>query len=137
MVNYRVVSRYAGELPAKGNSRKISAGPLYSVADVLPILGSGSASIITWTKKCISDVQKLSLDDEDLLELLKLAVRSGRFRGSEWCEQKPGGPWAACDAYAVIRSEWIQTARKKMDIEYYIKFAIGKKGTILLLISCH
>ena len=137
MVNTRIVSRFTGDLPVSEFNRKIAAGPLYPEEDVLSLLNSDAESIIAWTQKCISDVQKWSLDDSDLHELVKLAVTGGRFMGSEWCKQKPGGPWAACDAYVVIRSEWVQTARREMDIEYYIKFAVGKTGAILLLISCH
>lgn len=138
MVNNRIVSRFTGALPEHGNDRKIRGGPLYPAEEVMSLLGNGgSESIITWTKKCTSDVQRWSLNDDDLFDLLGIAVYSGRFIGAEWCEQKPGGPWAACDAYSVIRKEWIPATRKEMDFEYYIKFAIGKTGKILLLVSCH
>jgi len=138
MVNNRIVSRFTGVLPENGNDRKIRGGPLYPAEEIMSLLGNdGSEPIITWTKKCTSDVQRLSLDDDDLIELVQIAVYGGRFIGAEWCEQKPGGPWAACDAYSIIRKEWIPAARKEMDFEYYIKFAIGKTGKILLLTSCH
>lgn len=137
MVNIKVISSYTGKLPVNEFDRKIVTGPLYPEEEVLSLLNSGSESIITWTRKCTADVQRLSLDDSDLFELVELAVRGGRYNGSEWCEQKPGGPWAACDAYSVIRPEWIPAAHKEMDIEYYIKFAVAKTGAILLLISCH
>jgi len=137
MVNTRVVSYFTGDLPVNDFDRKIAAGPLYPEDDVLSILNSDAESVTAWTQKCITDVQKLSLDDGDLLELVKLAVCGGRFIGSEWCKQKPGDPWAACDAYVVIRNEWVQAAHKEMDVEYYIKFAVAKTGAILLLVSCH
>ena len=47
------------------------------------------------------------------------------------------GPWAACDAYVLVRTEHLPHLRKDMECEYYIKFAIGKTGTVLLLASCH
>lgn len=139
MVNTRIVSRYTGALPVgKDDSRNIAGGPLYSAEEVLGLFENrGNGSITPWTQKCIKDIQKLELDGDDLLELIGIAVRSSRFLGSEWCQQKPGGPWAACDAYSVMRREWIPNARKEMDIEYYIKFAIGKTGQIILLVSCH
>lgn len=139
MVNTTIVSSFTSALPlGDGKSRIIPNGPLYPAADVLQLLGNGgSGSIRAWTTKCIKDLQKWSLDDDDLLGLVTTAVRSGRFRGAEWCEQNPGGSWAACDAYSVSRKEWIPAAHKEMDIEYYIKFAVGKTGNILLLISCH
>ncbi len=137
MVNNTIVSRFTGPLPVDGKCRKIAGGPLYSVVDVLSILNKRVQSVKAWTHDCIEDIQKLSLDDSDLQELLKLAVNSGRFKGAEWCQQKTGGPWAACDAYTVKRKEWIQAAHREMDIEYYIKFAVAKTGAILLLVSCH
>ena len=81
--------------------------------------------------------KKLGFGEDDLPGLIKLAVNRGRFIGAEWCQQNPDGPWAACDSYSVIRREWIDAAYKEMDMEYYIKFAIGKSGRILLLVSCH
>jgi hypothetical protein len=139
MVNTKIGSRFTGSLPVeKGADRTIPGGPLYPAHEILELLASGGSQVITtWTQKCVADVQKWSLDTDDLFQLLELAVRNGRFRGAEWCAQKPNGPWAACDAYSVIRMEWIATAHKEMNMEYYIKFAIGKTGKILLLVSCH
>ncbi len=139
MVNTRIVSRFTAPLPVgDGADRTIPGGPLYQAHEVLELLESGGSQAITpLTRKCLDDSQKWSLDKDDLLQLLKLAVRSGRFRGSEWCEKKHSGPWAACDAYSVIRMEWIAKAHKEIGMEYYIKFAIGTSGKILLLVSCH
>ena len=82
-------------------------------------------------------MQNDNLDTEDALELITLALRQGKFLDSEWCEEKPSGPWAACDAYCVYRSERIEKARKDMSIEYFVKFAIAKTGILILIISCH
>lgn len=139
MVNNRIVSRYEGELPTGAHaSREIAGGSLYPVDEILSILDAGGSDAIrTWTQKCIEDMQKWSLDDDDVHELIKIAVRGGRFIGSEWCQQNKNGPWAACDAYQVTRNEWLANARKYMDIDYYLKFAIGKLGNLLLVVSCH
>lgn len=139
MVNTRIVSRYSGKLPlGEGVSRKIPGGPLYPPSEVLALLAdSGSQAVHAWTDKCNRDIQKWSLDAEDLCELIEIAVRSGRFRGAEWCEQRPNGPWAACDAYSLVRREWMAFAHREMDMEYYIKFAVAKTGTVLLVVSCH
>ena len=139
MVNNMIVSRFTGQLPEGVSSdRKILGEPLYAAHEILELLAScGSKAIYAWSRKCNEDIQKWALDADDLLGLVELAVRSGRYIGAEWCVQKPNGPRAACDAYSVIRREWRAAAHKEKDIEYYIKFAIGKTGNILLLVSCH
>lgn len=98
---------------------------------------NGVQCINAWTKKCSADIQKLALDAGDLYGLLREAFSKGHFLGSEWCQQRPGGPWAACDAYKLFRREWVAAAHRDMDMEYYLKFAIGMTGAILLLVSCH
>lgn len=129
MVTTKIVSQYQEQ------GRKIPNGPLYPTDDVLALLNS--ESIRAWTKKCITDMEKWAIDSDDLCELTKIALHSGRFLGAEWCVQEPNGPWAACDAYQLIRKEWIPHAHREMDIEYYIKFAINKTGKVLLIVSCH
>ncbi len=139
MVTTRIVSRFSGPpSPDAALGRKISGGPLYEADEVLQLLAkAGGAAVQAWSRDCIRDVQKLELDGDDLAGLIGEAVRCGRFLGAEWCVQKPDGPWAACDAYSLRRSEWIEAAGKQMVAEYYIKFAIGKTGLLLLLASCH
>jgi hypothetical protein len=139
MVNKTIVSRFTGDLPLdEGACRKIADGPLYPAGEVLALLAeSGVQAVRAWTNKCQRDMQKWSLDTDDLCKLMEIALRSGRFRGAEWCVQRPNGPWAACDAYSPVRREWIAYARREMDMEYYIKFAIAKTGKLLLVVSCH
>ncbi len=139
MVRNIIVSQYSkGPVPAKDSCRSISGGPLYDVDSVLAVLAStDTQSLQIWTKKGLRDFRVLNLGEQDLRELLKLAVNRGRFVGSEWCAQHENGPWAACDAYSVTRREWITNARKEMDIEYYVKFSLSKSGGVLLLVSCH
>ena len=113
MVNTENVSRYKGPLPkGDADNRGIPHGPLYPADEVIGLLDSngGGNAIHAWTRKCIRDIQKWDLDEEDLLSLVESAVRNGRFTGSEWCEQSPDGPLAACDAYSVVRREWVQAA---------------------------
>lgn len=138
MVNNINLSSYVGSLPASENAgRKIMGGPLYERNQVLSVLSQGVSVISPWTRKCISDLKKYSMDHADVLELLKCALTTGIFKGSEWCVAKPGGSWAACDSYQVIRSEWVENAHKNMQFEYYVKFAIGKSGNLILTVSCH
>lgn len=139
MVNKTIVSRFTGNFPLdEGAPRKIAEGPLYPATEVLALLAeSGAQAVSAWTRKCQSDMQKWSLDTDDLCELMEIALRSGHFRGAEWCVQRPNGPWAACDAYSLVRREWVAHARREIDMEYYIKFAIAKTGKVLLVVSCH
>jgi len=140
MVNTMIVSRYAGDLPLDdGATRKIAGGPLYPADQVLGLVsGVGAAqAIVAWTKGCASDMQKWSLDAEDVCEMIRIAMKTGRFLGSEWCTQRPDGPWAACDVYSLARSEWIANAHKEMNVDYYIKFAISKTGKAVPLASVH
>lgn len=139
MVSNTIVSRFTGELPKSENGpRHIAGGPLYSAEEVRQVLDRfGAEAVKAWTRKCIDDVQKLGLDADELRELVESALGSGRFRGSEWCVQYANGPWAACDAYSLVRREWIENAHKFMDIEYYLKIAISKTGRCLLMASCH
>lgn len=139
MVSHTIVSQYSQEpVPTEGSRRGIPGGPLYDVKNVLGILANTEPrSLQIWTRKGVRDLRALNLDEQNLRELLRLAVSRGRFLGAEWCSQHENGPWAACDAYSVVRREWIINARKEMNIEYYVKFSISRSGSILLLVSCH
>ena len=138
MVNNRNVSAYQGKPPTKLADTRIyiKDGPIYSKADILALLTDESKTIF-WTRKCSVEAQKLAFDIADAQELVKLAITKGIYKKSEWCVQKPTGPWAACDSYVVFRNEWLGYARKEIRCEYYVKFAIAKSGKLLLLVSCH
>jgi len=139
MVSITIVSEYRGSPPPNmGGNRKIQGGPLYLSTHVLAILRLQDHKGITiWTQKCIRDMQNCSLNAEDVGELIQDTVQRGRFLGSEWCQQKPGGPIAACDAYSATRMEWMDSAHKEMSVEYYVKFAVAKTQKGLLVVSCH
>lgn len=139
MVNtQRNVSAYQSDPPAEGHAnRRIVGGPLYNKADVLSVLKQGDQALITWTRKCAHDLQRLAFDITDVRALIGETLSIGKYRNSEWCQQHPSGPWAACDAYQVTRMEWVHAAHKDMKFDYYVKFGIGKTGKILLIVSCH
>lgn len=140
MVNNVInVSAYQGKPPsAEGDERVyISGGPLYLVKDVEALLDAGENHTIFWTRQCKNDIQQLAYDISDVQQLIKQAITQGQYLNSEWCVQKPTGPWAACDSYRLFRDEWVEYAYKEIRYEYYIKFAIGKTGKLLLLVSCH
>ncbi len=65
-----------------------------------------------------------------------LAKDPHQYIDSEWCTNG-FGVWAACDAYEVQRREWVKTANKEMNMVYFVKFAIGKTGALVLVVSCH
>lgn len=135
MVNNKVLSRFGDFCPESGAPREIKGGPLYSTHEVIELLSPDT--VIAWTRGCQKDIQKWAFEVEDLIRLIRLAVQSGRFLKSIWCQQKPGGPWAACDSYSVWSEEWSDEAYKYLSIEYYLKFAINKTGKLILTISCH
>lgn len=136
--NFSNLSAYQGVPPSNQQTdRRIAGGPLYPKVEVQTLLDQGESILVPWTRKCKSDLQRLSWDRQDALILVQAALSGGRYHNSEWCQQQPSGPWAACDAYQLSRLEWIETAHKDMTIEYYVKFAIGKTRKLLLLVSCH
>lgn len=138
--NSNNISAYQGMPPSSAGDRRnpISGGPLYQPEEVLALLDKGDDQTVLWTRKCKNDVQVvLAYEMAEVRSLVREAITQGRYINSEWCVQKPTGPWAACDSYKIERSEWVEHAHKDMRIEYYVKFAIGKTGKILLLVSCH
>jgi hypothetical protein len=138
MVSNTIHSRFRDLPPSLSQDRKIKGGPLYATEDLLTLLAEqGSAGVIAWTRNARAELQRLNLDDEALLELIRAAITEGKYHGSEWCEQSPGGAWSACDAYQFMYREWFPAADKHIFCEYYLKLALGKSGVHLLLISCH
>lgn len=118
--------------------RQIAGGPRYDPNKVLALLNLGSSSVYLWTRESNHEVTvKLEWDLDDVAALVKAAIQNGRFIGSEWCAQKPGGPVAACDAYSLKNIEWNAAAKRDLTVEYYVKFAISLTGAILLICSCH
>jgi len=130
------VSQYEGAPPPSDDaSRRIDGGPIYTRAKMLTL--AEGACLQLWSNGSIKDAAKWNLTTVDLADLLTLALQSGRFRSSEWCRQKPNGPWAACDAYTVTRLEWNTAAHKEFEITYYFKVAVSKTGKLLLSASNH
>lgn len=133
MVNFIIVSEYSGG-PTPGDRVKIDGGPLYSLERVQGLV-SKSGSVFLWTTKCRRDVPNLGWDEDDVAELVQ-CLSLDDYKDSEWCDNGKGA-WAACDAYTIRRREWIEAARKEMTVEYFLKFAIGKTGALVLMVSCH
>ena len=90
----------------------------------------------TWTDRCDKTVYELFAGDLEAVADLLGHVRPADYRNSEWCTNGRNA-WAACDAYALRRVEWVASAGKEMGVEYFVKFAVGKTGQLVLLVSCH
>lgn len=132
------ISRFPEPVPEAAindGDRAIASTPIYDPDEVLALVGAESARF--WTRRASRDAAKWSLDISDISELIAAAIRGGRFLGAQWCQQSPDGPWAACDSWTVTRREWIEHAGKFVDPTYYLKFAISRTGTVLLIVSNH
>ena len=128
-----IISAYAGP-PAPGGKVKIFPGPLYSLERV-KALAAEQEALILWTQKCRRDIQNLHWDVTEVSDLL-LGLSSRNYIDSEWCENGKQA-WAACDAYLTQRKEWVERMRKQVSMSFFVKFAIGKTGKVVLLVSCH
>lgn len=140
MVSSLNLSLYSGSPPENTDGDlKISDGPLYDKVSVMNILNElGADSINVVTRKANRDIQRHDLDiDDGVLKLLKLALSRGKYLNSQWCEHGRGNTWSACDAYSVIESKWNDYMHDYLDTKWYIKFAIGKTGKLILIVSCH
>ena len=135
MVNFRVVSEYSHNAPTEPGRLKIVDGPLYDLARVQTLV-EDETQLLAWTPKCRKDLHKFFSGDlvevADLLQLLK----ASDYRDSEWCEDGKGSI-AACDAYTVRRMEEVIATGKRAACTYFLKFAIGKSGVLVLVVSCH
>lgn len=134
MVNFNNVSEYSKPSPLKGGGEKIIGGPLYDLAKVKLIAKDGSG-LVLWTRDCQLNVRELGWDPDDVAVLVA-RLTAANYIDSERCANGRGA-WAACDAYSVGVLEWVPTARKELRIEYFVKFAINKLGSLVLMVSCH
>ena len=134
MVTFKNLSAYEGTPPKDGESRKITGGPLYKLAEIQALAATPDA-VKLWTGKCRRDVANLTLDAADVGALLQ-ELTERDYRDSEWCDNGKGA-WAACDAYNLRRNEYVETAGKTLRIEYFLKFALSKTGKLVLMVSCH
>ena len=133
MVSFKIISEYSGG-PDPGDRVKIGIVPLYPL-DRVRVLASDPKQVRLWTRKIAKDVRNMVWSEVDVAELLA-ELQPHQYIDSEWCTNGSGA-WAACDAYAVQRREWVSTVNKEMNMEYFVKFAIGKTGALVLVVSCH
>ena len=135
MVKIFIVSEYSLNPPEDGQGRvKIAKGPLYDLARVQRLATAGGLN--TWTDRCDKAVYELFAGDLEAVAGLLGHLRPADYRDSEWCTNGRNA-LAACDAYALRSLEWVASAGKEMGVEYFVKFAVGKAGQLVLLVSCH
>jgi hypothetical protein len=137
MVKIIVLSEYSTHPPEQlGLGRlKIDGGPLYDLARVQKLVVNPDYITLT-TRACQKDVHKLFDSDLGSVAELIQALHLVDYRDSEWCENGSTGVMA-CDAYQIRRSEQRPLQTKPIAVEYFLKFAVGKTGQLLLLVSCH
>lgn len=143
MVRRVILSQYTSDCPDEvGRAKIATASPLYDVAEVTAL--AEAVKVLLWTNKCIQNVNDLYVavsDEYDselamVADLLQRLPVSGRYLNSEWCENGKGGV-AACDAYEVSREDPVPATGRRQKTRYFVKFAIGKTGQLLLTASCH
>lgn len=128
-----VVSEYCDAPPIEGVLK--IAGPLYDLSRVKALASSVQALTIL-TRKCRRDVANLfGSNHQDLADLI-CSLSQSDYHASEWCEVSSKS-LAACDAYKVKRREYDSRTDQAVSINYYVKFAIGRGGKLLLLVSTH
>jgi hypothetical protein len=134
VVTFKNLSAYGGNPPGDGENRKIAGGPLYGLAEI-QALSAQPDSVKLWTRRCVDKAADLGLDAAGVGGLIRELSKQD-YRDSEWCENGKGGV-AACDAYTLSRLEHVEAANKSYRIEYFLKFALSKTGTLVLMVSCH
>ena len=142
MVNRTNVSSWQGPVPTEadlaGQARGIKERKrLYDDADLLALANGGEANLRLWTSDAQRDVAARTWDAEEVLELVRHAIKSGTSHWPEWCVQSPDGPAAACDVFTVFRTEIGRADGVKRLMQYYLKLAISRSGKLLLIASCH
>jgi hypothetical protein len=136
MVRKIILSAYSSDPPTEPGRVKIDVGgPLYDLVRVQALVAD-ERRVFLWTEKCRKDVFKFFDSDLEQVAGLIQGLHARDYIDSEWCENGKGG-LAACDAYRMRRLEHIATAGRSMSIEYFVKFAIGKTGQLVLVVSCH
>lgn len=151
VVNLVTISEYCKSPPTVhwGEGRlKIPEGPLYEVERVAKLaqehLDADDLNLVVpWTRRSIADAAKLhtacseryATDSHFLAMLLTEIWHGGNYIDSEWCFNGQKAV-AACDSYRVKRVE--RAANEKYyEVEYYLKFAIAKSGSVIFTISNH
>lgn len=134
MVAFKNLSACGGKPSGDGESRKIAGGPLYDLT-AIQALSVQPDLVKLWTRRCVDKAADLGFDAAGAGGLIRELSKQD-CRDSEWCENGKRGA-AACDAYTLSRLEHVEAVNKSYRIEYFLKFALSKTGTLVLMVSCH
>jgi hypothetical protein len=135
MVKMFIVSEYSSNPPTESGRVKIAEGPLYSLARVQAVIQQGN-QLQAWTEKCRKDIRKWFDDDWQRVSDILGNLKDADYIDSEWCENGKGAI-AACDAYSYHVTEAAPATGKSLRMEYFVKFAVSRTGTLVLMVSCH
>lgn len=137
MVKIFALSEYSTNPPAQLGTGpiKIEGGPLYDLERVQALVDDPDALNFI-TAKCRRDLHNLFDSDAEHVAQLIQALGPQDYIDSEWCENGKSGV-AACDAYRIRRAEVIPATGKTVTLEYFLKFAMGRTGKLVLMVSCH
>ena len=135
MVKPFIVSEYSSNPPTETGRVKIAEGPLYDLRRVQALI-QGENQLQAWTEKCRKDVRKWFEDDWQRMTVLIGSLKNADYIDSEWCENGKGAI-AACDAYRCYLIEVAPATGQPLRMEYFVKFAVSKTGTLVLMVSCH
>jgi hypothetical protein len=134
MVKMFIVSEYSSNPPTESGRVKIADGPLYDLERVQALVSGGGLN--AWTEKCRKDIRKWFDDDWQRVSDILGSLQNADYIDSEWCENGQGAI-AACDAYSYHVTETAPATGKSLRMEYFVKFAVSKTGTLVLMVSCH
>ena len=135
MVKMFIVSEYSTNPPTESGRVKIAEGPLYGLARVQALIQQEN-QLQAWTEKCRKDIRKWFDDDWQRVSDILGSLKNADYIDSEWCENGRGAI-AACDAYSCHVTETAPATGKSLRMEYFVKFAVSKTGTLVLMVSCH
>ena len=135
MVKIFIVSEYSSNPPTETGRVKIAEGPLYDLRRVQALI-QGENQLQAWTEKCRKDVRKWFEDDWQRMTVLIGSLKNADYIDSEWCENGKGAI-AACDAYCCYLIEVAPATGQPLRMEYFVKFAVSKTGSVVLMVSCH
>lgn len=125
---------------------RVLKGELWDLAEVQAVakaqLREGHR-LLPITQDCMKDLQRLSLDVDDLARLI-LQLTPRDYDKSVWCLASSNEGvvtreerlWYPCDAYQITRRERMESGWEGQ-VDYYLKLCMHSAKSILLVLSAH
>ncbi|WP_342605997.1 hypothetical protein [Pantoea agglomerans] len=136
MVN-KVQSQYKKGAPSDvlrdDEERIIVGGPLYP--DLLNKIDSCSVRPVTLRTDDFMAIHRVDLND--LRTYAKLALETGRYVNSQWCNGNAPKGIFACDSYTVSASVYSPKDREMIMCVVYVKLCLTDTGNTVAVISLH